>query len=106
MVKQVERQKSNHVLGRVTDTSNRPLANLVVHVYDRDMRNEELMAETITGKDGKYKISWMHSQLNGRGKKEADIAVKVYTREKQTLLFSSDIDSVRFNASPREEINI
>ena len=106
MAKQIETKKENIVLGRVTDRLNRPLANLTVQAYDRDMRSEELLGECVTDRDGKYEIGWSHSQLSGRGKKTADLAIKVITREKKTLLFTSDIDAVRFNASPREEINI
>lgn len=106
MEKQIENRKENLVLGRVVDRLNRPLANLTVQAYDRDMRDEELLGECITDRDGKYEIGWSHSQLSGRGKKEADIVIKVITREKRTLLFTSDIDAVRFNASPREEINV
>src|SRR4030043_638668 len=106
MVNQVENQKPNLVFGRVTDKLNRPLANLVVRAFDRDMRSEELLGESITNRDGKYEIAWSHSQLSGRGKKEADIVIKVFTRGKKTLLYASEIEAVRFNASPREEINI
>jgi hypothetical protein len=106
MAKQTENQKPNLVLGRVVDKLNRPLANLIVQAYDRDMRGEELLGESITDREGKYEITWLHSQLSGRGKKTADLAIKVFTRGKKTLLFESDIDAVRFNASPREEINI
>lgn len=106
MANQLENQKPNLVLGRVVDKLNRPLANLIVQAFDRDMRGEELLGESITDRDGKYEIAWSHSQLSGRGKKEADIVIKVFTREKKTLLYASDIDAVRFNASEREEINI
>jgi len=106
MAKQIENRKPNLVLGRVVDRLNRPLANLIVQAFDRDMRSEELLGESITDREGKYEITWSHSQLSGRGKKEADIAIKVLTRKKRTLLFASDVDAVRFNASPREEINI
>ena len=101
-----ENKKPNLVLGRVTDKQNHPLPNLILHAYDRDMRSEELLAETVTDKEGKYEIYWLHSQLSGRGKKEADISIKVFTKENKTLLYKSNIDSIRFNASPREEINI
>ncbi|UPZ15121.1 neuraminidase-like domain-containing protein [Flavobacterium humidisoli] len=99
-------QNPNMVFGKVSDNSGKTLANLKVVIYDKDMRSEELLAETVTLKDGTYKTTWLHSQLSGRGKKEADILVKVFTREKETLLFSSNINQVRFNASPKEEINI
>ena len=106
METKTENQKPNLVLGRVTDKQNRPLPNLSVHIYDRDMRSEQLLKETVTDKEGRYEVAWLHSQLSGRGVKEADISVKVFTRENKTLLYASDIDSIRFNASSREEINI
>src|SRR4030042_4798976 len=106
MAEQIKNQKTNLVLGLVADKLNRPLANLVVRAFDRDMRSEELLGESITNRDGKYEIAWSHSQLSGRGKKKADIVIKVFTRGKKTLLYASDIEAVRFNASPREEINI
>lgn len=99
-------QKENIVLGQVTDNLKRPLVNLIVQVFDRDMRSVELLGESITDKEGRYEITWLHSQLTGRGRKQADIAVKVLTRKKKTLLYKSDMDAVRFNASTREEINI
>jgi hypothetical protein len=106
MARQTENKKANLVLGRVVDKLNRPLANLTVQVLDRDMRSEELLGESITNRNGKYEITWQHSQLSGRGKKEADIVIKVLTRKKKTLLYESDMDAMRFNASEREEINI
>src|SRR6266540_1645458 len=106
MAKQIENKKENLVLGRVVDTLNRPLANLIVQAYDKDMRSQELLGECISDRDGKYEIEWSHNQLSGRGRKTADIVIKVLTPEKKTLLVTSDMDAVRFNASPREEINI
>jgi hypothetical protein len=96
----------NVVLGKVTDKLGRPLANLVVHAYDRDMRGEELLGECITDRDGTYRIPWSHDQLSGRGKGSADLAIKVVTREKKHLLFTTGVDEIRFNASPREQIDV
>jgi hypothetical protein len=101
-----ETKPENVVLGKVTDKLGRPLANLVVRIYDRDMRREELLGECLTDRDGKYEVAWSHSQLSGRGKKTADLAVEVVTRERKHLLFASDVDDVRFNASPREQIDV
>ncbi len=106
MAQQIENKKENLVFGRVVDRSNQPLANLIVQAYDRDMRSEELLGEYVTDRDGKYEIGWSHSQLSGRERKTADLAIKVFTREKKTPLFASAMDAVRFNASHREEINI
>lgn len=101
-----DNKNPNVVFGKVTDTQNRPLSGLVVQVYDQDMRTETLLAETTTDSDGKYQVTWLHSQLKSPEIKEADIAVKVLTPGNRTLLYSTGMDSVRFNASPREEINI
>ncbi|HLP37239.1 neuraminidase-like domain-containing protein [Lacibacter sp.] len=94
------------VLGKVTDPNGHPLPNLKVAIYDVDMREWNLLSEDVTSKEGKYEFTWTHDQLSGRGKKTADIAVKVFTKEKNIELFSSSINEVRFNASDREEINI
>ncbi len=103
---QIDYHKTNLVFGRVTDKRGRPAANLLVRAYDRDMRSEEFLGECITDKNGKYEIAWVPGQFSERGNKKADIAVKVFTREKKTLLFASDMDAVRFGASSGEEIDI
>lgn len=100
------KQRQNTVLGKVTDANGRPLANLKVAIYDVDMREWQFLADTLTNREGKYELTWTHEQLSGRGKKTADIAVKVFTKEKNTELFVSSMDEVRFNATDREVINI
>ncbi|NNV57634.1 Tc toxin subunit A-related protein [Limnovirga soli] len=106
MATTLKHQNPNTVLGKVTDSNGRPLANLKVVIYDVDMREWQALADTFTSKEGKYELQWTHEQLSGRGKMEADIAVKLFTKEKGTELFKSNMDEVRFNASDREEINI
>ncbi|TAK64589.1 MAG: hypothetical protein EPO24_03185, partial [Bacteroidetes bacterium] len=105
MAKQTE-QQPNIIHGRIINNISRPLANLIVQAFDRDMRSEEFLGECITDPEGKYEIAWSPGKLSGRERKTADIAMKVLTPVKKAELFSSDIDSVRFNASSREEINI
>jgi 5-hydroxyisourate hydrolase-like protein (transthyretin family) len=97
---------SNTVLGKITDVNGRPLANLKVAIYDVDMREWQVLADTFTNKEGKYELTWTHEQLSGRGRKTADIAIKVFTKEQETELYRSSMNEVRFNASDREEINI
>ena len=99
-------QNSHLVFGRVTNAQNRPIPGLLVYAYDRDMRSEELLGEAVTDRDGKYEIQWGSGQPDTQGKRTADIALKVITRERQTVLHASDVDNIRFNAGPREEINV
>ncbi|MGV3764390.1 Tc toxin subunit A-related protein [Parapedobacter sp.] len=97
---------ANTVYGRVTDVARRPLANLNVTLFDVDMRDWQPLADTLTDREGRYELRWSHSQLSGRGRKTADIAVTVSTQERRTELYRSTMDEVRFNAGRREEINI
>ncbi|GAL85663.1 hypothetical protein Aasi_1417 [Sporocytophaga myxococcoides] len=98
--------KNNTVVGTITDANNYPLPNLKIEIYDVDMRSWQLLSATSTNKEGKFEMTWSHEQLSGRGKKTADIAIKVLTSEKGIELYKSDMDDVRFNAGEREEINI
>jgi len=74
MAATTNRQKTNTVLGKVTDGNGRPLANLKVAIYDVDMREWQPLADTFTNREGKYELQWTHEQLSGRGLKEAAIA--------------------------------
>lgn len=106
MANQTEKNRENVVRGRVTDKLGRPLANLLVQAYERDMRDEQLLGESVTDRDGKYSIAWSHDQLRKREKKSGDISIKVLASEKQAPLFASDVEGTRFNASSREEIDV
>lgn len=102
----VNLQTSNIVLGTITTPNGFPLPNLQVAIFDVDMRSWQLLSEGVTDNEGKYELRWQHSQLSGRGKKTADIGVKVSTPVKGAALYQSTMDLVRFNAGKREEINI
>ncbi|MBK9227450.1 MAG: hypothetical protein IPL67_10460 [Ignavibacteria bacterium] len=90
--------EGNIVFGKIYDSQNLPLAKLLVRVSDKNLRSEVLLAETVTDKEGKYEITWKQSQLIGRNRKSADILIKILTPEKKTVLYNSDINSIRFNA--------
>jgi 5-hydroxyisourate hydrolase-like protein (transthyretin family) len=105
-LEQIKLQSLNTVSGKVSDANGQPLANLKVVIYDVDMRNWEALVHTFTDKQGKFELSWTLEQLNGRGKKGADIGIKVFTKEKNTELFKSGMEDVRFNAGKKEEFNI
>jgi len=102
----LDKIKQGFIFGRVTDKANRPLADLSVKAFDRDLRWEELLGEDITDKNGKFQITWSPKQGKKGERKTVDIAIKVYTKDKKILVYEPDMDSVRFNASAREEIDI
>lgn len=99
----------NTVVGKVSDGNGNPLANLRVELYDIDMRDWQQLDSIHTDREGRYKMTWTREQLaGGREKKDADLAVMVFTGEKEKgqELYRSSIEDVRFNASSREEINV
>lgn len=106
MATTIKIQNPNTVLGKITDVHGRSLSNLKVTIYDVGMREWQALSNTFTDKEGKYELQWTPDLLKGRGKKTADIAIKVFTKEKNTELFKSSMDEVRFKSSEREEINI
>jgi hypothetical protein len=96
----------NTITGKLSTPQSAAVANVKVGIYDVNLREWQLLAETLSDKEGKYKIEWELSQLKGPNKKSADIGIKVFTAEKNTALFSSSIEQVRFNAGAYEEINV
>lgn len=99
-------QKPNIVYGTVLGPKNKPLSNLVVRVYDKNMRTYEFLGEATTDNKGYYKVTWFHGQLKGKNRKGADLAIKIFSTEKKAELYRLPMDEVRFNASPMEEINV
>ncbi len=99
-------KKPNIVLGTVKDKEERPLQGLIVEVYNKDMRSITLLGVSFTDKKGKYALSWSQKQLGDRERKSADLLLKVLSPKKRTMLYESDLEEVRFNASKREEINV
>lgn len=106
MTRQTLNQQPNYVLGTIADQFNQPLEGLLVEIYDKDMRSEVLLAETKTNKKGKYKTRWSQDQLTGRNRKGADLLIKLYKLENKTLIYSTPLDNIRFNAGPSEVIDI
>ncbi len=97
---------ANIIFGKITSGHKRPLQDLEIEIYDVDMRHWYPLANTLTDQDGKYSLEWTRDQLQGREYKTADIAVRVFTVERGSLLYETPMKDVRFNASQREEINI
>jgi len=54
MATAIKNQNPNTVLGKISDSNGRPLANLKVVIYDVDMREWQPLADTFTNREGKY----------------------------------------------------
>jgi 5-hydroxyisourate hydrolase-like protein (transthyretin family) len=89
MAAEDKKQNINRVTGKVTDSNGLPLGGLKVEIHDVDMREWQLLADTVTDRRGVYNLHWSHDQLSGREKGTADIAVKVLSPGKNIELFKS-----------------
>lgn len=77
------------------------LNDVTVQVFDRDLRNEELLGTEIS-KEGKYEISYSSRQLLKNEKEAANIVVKLLDRSGKELYKSKTF----YNAPDSLEVNI
>jgi hypothetical protein len=98
--------KRSMVQGTVTDPNNRKLSGLLVKAFDRDMRSEALLGESLTNAKGEYRIECSQEQFNVAEKQTATLSMKVFAARGDELLYKTEIEQIVFNASPFEEINI
>ena len=94
------------VRGRVSDRFARPLPNLTVQAFDRDMRTEEMLGEALTDRQGRYEIFYTLEKAARTERQTADLSMKVLAANTKQLLYEAPLKEVRFNASLNEEINI
>ncbi len=91
------------VQGRVKGIDDTLLPNVLVRVFDRDLRREEPLGSAKTDIDGRYQIAYSTTQFSRAEKAGADLVVRVLALDGKTLLAQSD---TLFNASAQAEINL
>lgn len=94
------------VRGIVSDGNKRKLSGLLVRAFDRDMRSETLLGESLTDSKGEYQIEYLAEQFQKAENQTADLSMKVYSARGNALLYETGIEQIVFNASDFEEINI
>jgi hypothetical protein len=102
-----KRNPSQYIVwGAVSDRDNRRLSGLLVKAFDRDMRSEALLGETLTNAKGEYRIEYSQEKFNVAEKQTADLSMKVFAAGGNEPLYETEIEQIVLNASPFEEINI
>lgn len=81
--------------------SDNPVVGFLVKAFDRDLRHEEILGETVTDRQGYYNIGYSQTQFMRAEKQSADLIVRVYKFEGRVLLESDII----FNAQSNETID-
>jgi hypothetical protein len=92
------------VRGTVRLADGSPAAGVAVAAFDRDLRSEEPLGNTLTDESGGYEIAYAAHQFRRAEKKTADLMVRVGNGNGPPLATSP----IRFNAPPelKEDIMI
>lgn len=89
---------------RVLETG-RPIPDVVVKAFDKDLIFDDLLGAVHTGPDGRFSLTYDQEDFKELFEASPDIYLKVTTRDRSKILFSSK-DSVRPNASHKEYFDI
>ncbi len=94
------------VSGTLTNRAGKPISDLQVIAFDRDLRSEILLGNAISNSKGYYQIAYSPEKLIKSKKSLADVVIKVLNPETSELYYETPIKEIRFNAPPNTTINI
>lgn len=83
------------VSGRVVDADGKPVAGVLVRVYDKDVRYDDLLGAALTNRKGEFTVTYRRQDFS-EGEELADLYFVVVDADGRELL--STVDHVRFNA--------
>ena len=90
------------VFGEVRLSNSRPVEACTVRAFDRDLRSEQFLGESLTDSNGSYRIIYTEEQFKQADNGKADLLVRVFNPVGK-LLSESDI---YFNAPPNARIDL
>ncbi|SCY09136.1 hypothetical protein SAMN05216420_102262 [Nitrosospira sp. Nl5] len=103
------------VRGAIRHVDGTPLSNVIVRAFDRDMRAETLLGQTIADTAGAYEISYHTGQFRQPEKAQADLFIRVFEprkgseeREGEEELEGGEIavSDIVFNAAQEQTIDL
>jgi len=83
----------------------RPISNLVVRAFDRDLISDDKIGYTNTDDDGRFEIRFGMERFRELFESRPDIYLRIYDRAGARLLHETT-DAIRWNASKDEEYRI
>jgi Tc toxin complex TcA C-terminal TcB-binding domain/Neuraminidase-like domain/Salmonella virulence plasmid 28.1kDa A protein len=90
------------VSGTLRNQYQQPMAKVEIRAFDKDIRSEQALGETLTDAVGHYEIHYTQAQFASGDKQAADLIVRAYD-SKNNLLKESDI---YYNAPAILEVDI
>ncbi|SFU39127.1 neuraminidase-like domain-containing protein [Nitrosospira multiformis] len=79
-----------------------PAPDIIVVAFDRDLRNEEVLGQSRTDRQGNYQIQYSENQFCKAEKRNADLVVKALSASGAVLVASP----ILFNAPPAATVDL
>ncbi|MEE8474421.1 MAG: hypothetical protein V3T01_03660 [Myxococcota bacterium] len=102
--------KSDQDIFRVAGTieeeeTGRPLANLIVRAFDRDLIFDDNVGYTTTDDDGRFEIRFTRQAFQDIVESQPDLYLRVFDRSGIREIHQTT-DAIRWNASPSERYRL
>ena len=100
-------RKSSFLVAGVVEEAEtgRPLPQLIVRAFDRDLVFDDKLGFATTDDDGRFEIRFGPDQFRDLWESRPDLYLRIYDRSGFRLLRETT-DAVRWNASPSEHYRI
>jgi hypothetical protein len=89
----------------VEEETGRPLPNLVIRAFDRDLIFDDKLGYTNTNDDGLFEIRFGPDRFRDLFESRPDLYLRIYDRTGVHLIHETT-DAIRWNASHNEEYRI
>jgi hypothetical protein len=83
----------------------RPLPNLVIRAFDRDLIFDDKLGYTNTDDDGRFEIRFGTDRFRDLFESKPDLYLRIYDRDGIRLIHETS-DAIRWNASKSEKYRI
>lgn len=90
------------VFGQVLLSDGQPLEACIVRVFDRDLRSEQLLGDTLTDGNGSYRVIYTEEQFKQVDNEKADLVVRAFNPVGKLLSESA----IHFNVSSETHIDL
>jgi len=99
-------RKDFRIFGVVREAeTGRPLANLVVRAFDRDLLFDDKLGYTNTDDDGCFEIRFGMARFRDLFESKPDIYLRIFDQDGIRLIHETT-DAIRWNASKNEQYQI
>ena len=106
MSSQQEGRTEFRIFGVIQEAeTGRPLANLVVRAFDRDLIFDDKLGYTNTDDDGRFEILFGPERFRDLFESKPDLYLHIFDRDGIRLIHQTS-DAIRWNATKDEEYQI